>query len=154
MADLLVRPDADVDYEISFTGPRGAALLGPLGGLREDPLSAYSQQTGVVEITVPRAVLELQGDLSAQTFNLYAYAGLEVFGSLREVIPVADQWTPGGGDEGLTDPNVFDLVGADAASQAADLSRHDPIYETIVGSSILPLRITTVTPTGNTWTIY
>jgi glycosidase len=141
-AQLLVRPDYTPEFEVVFTGPRGATLVNAQGAVIATPASAYSQQTGIVEIGIPRAALGLDGPLFNQPFNLIVYTGLEIYGSMREIAAQASSWDPGGGIAESTDPNVFDLAGAPTeALQRADLGNFDAAELSMVVSSILQLRL-------------
>ncbi len=146
-ADALVRSDAAPDYELTFTGPRGAFLVAN-GALVSNPTSSYSQSTGVVEIRVPRSELGLAAPLTARRINLVVYTGLETFGTLREVTASTAQWSPGGGISATSDPDIFDLAGASLANQQADLSDYDTLYPSTIGYSILPLELSDTPPTS------
>lgn len=145
-AELLIRDDADMEYQLVFTGPRGATLLDSSGTVISTPTSAFSQSTGVVEIAVPRGELGLAGPLAGQAFNLFVYVGLETFGNLREVEPGNAQWSPGGGIVEPSDPDVFDLAGASGAQQVADIAGFTTQFQSTIINSVLPLSLNDAVP--------
>jgi len=141
VAELYVRQDADVDFEIALTGTNGGLLVGPDGDALMDLAVAFSQQSGIMEVAVPRNLLGLSGELDQQPLNVYVYSALETFGSMREVGTNKGTWEPGGGVAGTIDPDIFDLAGAGQAAQETDLNQFDQFFESTVGSSLLPLTL-------------
>ncbi len=137
VAETLLRPDADANYELIFTGPRGLTVIDPVGNTIPAGTFAHSPSTGVVELSVPRDVLGLSGDIAGQRLNIVVYSGLEVFGSLREISPSNGNFEAGGGIAAVTDPDIFDLVGTDPETQREDLEDFDDIYSTVIGASYL-----------------
>lgn len=141
IAELEVRPDAAPEFELVFTGPAGADLLSATGVLINGSVgSAFSQNTGEIEIVVPRAQLGLGGTLTNQRLNLVVYSALESFGGIREVESANAAFTPGGGAASANDPDVFDLVGTSAANQHAELSDWNTSIPAMVIHSVLTLR--------------
>jgi hypothetical protein len=141
IAELLVREDLAPEFELCFNGPVGARLVTMQGQLIPVP-SAFSQQTGVVELRVPRVILGMEGVMSAQPLALVVYTGLETFGGMREVVATRSEWNPGGGIAAVSDPDVFDLAGATPALQHADLAGFDDLSPSTVIYSVLRLKLT------------
>lgn len=141
IADLLVRPDADVDREIVFTGPRGTTLLNETGTELIGSFDGFSQDDGTIEISVPRSLLGLAAPLENRTIYLYAYTGLETFGGLREINETTADYEAGGGITSPTDPDVFDLVGASTTQQEFDLFDFTDQFETTIGYSLIKLTL-------------
>ncbi len=155
VAEVLPRSDAAPEYQIVFTGPRGATLLDGAGSAVGTPDSAFSQATGEVELRVERGAIGLGGELSGTVVSFYVFTGLETFGSLREVSTSADSWTPGGGIVGTTDPDVFDLAGGSVDEQQDDLSDFDNDYRSTVGRSVIRLSLFDSEPlNGDLWLFY
>lgn len=141
IAELEVRPDAAPEFELVFTGPAGADLLSDTGTLISGNVPAgFSQTTGEIEIMVPRSQLGLGGVLANQRFNVVVYSALETFGGIREISNSTGSFTPGGGSTSANDPDVFDLVGASAANQHAELSDWNTSIPAMVIHSVLTLR--------------
>jgi len=154
ITELEVRADAAPEFEINFTGPRGATLLDRQTGAVETPESVHSEATGVVEIAVPRASLGLEEPFNNQRLHLVVYTAFETFGGVREVSADNGRWDPGGGIVELSDPDVFDLAGASREDQAADLSGFDSTFPSTVKYSILPITLNeTESPASTLWTI-
>jgi alpha-amylase len=149
IAEAQIRSDTAQDFEVSFTGPRGAMLTNTQGDTI--PIaSAFSQQTGVVELAIPRAAVALQGD--QLLVNMVVYSALETFGGMREVGLEAGRWEPGGGIIVISDPDIFDLAGGSAEDQVTDLSSYDETFPTIIRHSLLRFRLGNATADG--WVIY
>jgi len=140
-------PELAPELEVAFTGPVGATaraggvVLGT-SGIR----SAFQLSTGVVELAIPRSLLGASGPLDPLDVRVTVAAGLETFGSLREVAVMAAGFVPGGGIAQTTDPNFFDLAGATLANQQADLGDFDAWSPSLVSHSYLMLRL--VDPSG------
>ncbi len=146
IATVDVRNDVNIDFELTFTGPRGAFLIDSQGTIVNNPPWAFSQATGIVEISVPRFAMNLSTTMDNQVFNLVPYMGLETFGAMREVQVSNGQWDIGGGISSTTDPNVLDLASNTQAEQRADLANFDVNNNSIIINSILQLRLTDGAP--------
>lgn len=145
VTDLLPRGDMLPDYELVFTGPRGATLRNRMTGDRTTVPSAYNQATGVVEIRVPRTALGLTAPMVGQRFNLTAYTALETFGSVREVEATGGPWSPGGGSSSQSDPDIFDMAGTSGQTQVLDLVDYTAVSRSQLLQSVLQLRLTETT---------
>ena len=152
-----LRGDLLPDFEIIYTGPRGASVIRHDGIVMTDAIvGAHRMATGEVELRIPRELLGFSQILVDQQFDLVLYTGLEEFGSLREVGNVADDWTPGGGAVYAADPDVFDLAGAATPPQLADLSDYDEQIYTQIKHSVIPLRLWDQAPVegADCWIVY
>lgn len=142
IAELLMREDVNLDFQIAFTGPRGADLIDHNGQFIQDLTSDFSQNSGIIEIEVPRSALDLNFELVNQEISIVVYAGLEVFGGMREVSLTNGNFEPGGGISSTTDPDIFDLIGASQANQEADLSDFTEFFESTLAYSLVRINLT------------
>lgn len=156
IAETNVRPDADVDREFVFTGPRGVTLLDEQGVPLDGATVSFSAQTGTIEISAPRAAVGLADPLVNRSIYVYAYSGLETFGSMREVGITNGNFEAGGGIASPNDPDVFDLIGASKADQEFDLIDFTDQFETTLGASLIKLTLseTEEVQPHNQWIYY
>jgi len=151
VADLDIRGDHAPDFEIVYTGPIGGRLRGPNGSVVASLTAGLSRSTSTIEIQVPRSALGLEGELTGRILSMTAYAGLEEFGSLREVQTNAQEWVPGGGSGLTNDPDIFDLTGsATTEAQTADLSQFTAQSRSVVSNSILRIALFDTLPDEET----
>lgn len=155
ITDLEVRPDLAPEFEIDFTGPRGVFLTDANGNELSGATGAFSQATGNIEITVPKAALGLGGTLTNHPLDIIVYTALETFGGVREIESSDADYIPGGGSTLLTDPNVFDMAGSTEFGQMLDLSDFDSGVRAMVFRNVLQLRLSDeATEAKDAWLLF
>lgn len=100
-------------------------------------LMAQNLEKNVYEVSVSLGVL---GNPVGETWHFAVLACLGEHGGsdggkIRNVNYSASSGNGGGGLNGVTDSNIYDLIGASGASQYADLNNYSDVFQTVISNS-------------------
>ncbi len=140
--EVTLNADHAWDYKITANNKK-ITVTDALGtDVSTGSLLAQNLDQDFFEISVPLSTI---GPHAGSTWS---FALLQTLGSVDRVIEVKFSATSskgGGGIDGISDPDIYDLIGASGESQYADLNNYTDTSYTVLSSSWIEVTFSTVT---------
>ncbi|MCK4560361.1 MAG: metallophosphoesterase [Calditrichia bacterium] len=140
--EVTLNADHAWDYKITANNKK-ITVTDTLGtDVSTGSLLAQNLDQDFFEISVPLSTI---GPPAGSTWS---FALLQTLGSVDRVIEIKYSATSsrgGGGIDGISDPDIYDLIGASGESQYADLNNYTDTSYTVLSSSWIEVTFSTVT---------